>query len=118
MEIIGNRLMASSIEEVIENPRLQSLKIKIMFPVDFANNIYEERFLIFKKVIYYSVDEIIIPLGRIPMIHCINHLGKTKKYKSDGPKGEKMEIIRNKIEIQTNIGKRIIECESYIFSVK
>lgn len=107
--------MASSIEEVIEIPSNQILTLRIMFPVDFGNNIFEERFLTFSKVIYYCLDEIIIPFGRVPQINSINDLGQVRKYKVDGPKGEKKEIIRNKIEIETNIGKRIIEYGDYQF---
>ncbi|MEM9338424.1 MAG: hypothetical protein AAGA66_06820 [Bacteroidota bacterium] len=116
MEITGNRLMASSIEEVIENPGTQTIKFKIMFPVDFDNNVFEERSLEFNEVIFYSVDEIIIPIGRIPQINLITDLGQVKKLKAEGPRGEEKQVIRKRFEIQTTIGKRIIEFSDYKFS--
>jgi len=51
MDIIGNRLMASTIEEVIENPQKQTITFNLMFPYDFGNNLFEERYLKFNKVV-------------------------------------------------------------------
>jgi hypothetical protein len=116
MEITGNRLMASTIEEVIENPTYQTVKFRIMFPVDFGNNIYEERVITFSDVIYYSVDEIIIPKGRVPQISFIKEVGMVLKTKVHGPKGDKKEITHKRFEIETNSGTRVIEFSQYHFS--
>jgi len=115
MDIVGNRLMASSIESVTENMREQTVTFRIMFPYDFGENLYDERVIIFSDVIYYSVDEIIIPKGRVPQISFISDLGEIKKYKKFGPNGQLKEIVRSRYEIQTNLGTRTIEFKNYSF---
>ena len=118
MDIIGNRLNASTIEEVKEIPSEQLVRFKILFPTDWGNNIFNERFLTFKEVTYYEVDEIIIPFGRTSVIYEIQNLGKSTKTKVDGPNSSHIEIIRRKFEINTDTGKRTIEFSEYEFSDK
>ncbi|WP_035649195.1 hypothetical protein [Flavobacterium sp. ASV13] len=118
MDIIGNRLMASTIEEVIENPQKQTITFNLMFPYDFGNNLFEERYLKFNKVVFYQVEEIIIPLGRIPQIWNINDLGQFSRVVETPPDNIKVEFIRQKFEINTNVGKRIIEFSDYEFEDK
>jgi hypothetical protein len=86
-----------------------------MFPTDFGNNIFEERFLKFTEVIYYSVEEIIIPIGRIPQINQIEDKGLIKKVKADGPDAMLKDIFRKRFEIKTTVGIRIIEFSEYYF---
>ncbi|WPO77051.1 hypothetical protein [Flavobacterium sp. KACC 22761] len=117
MDILGNRLMASTIEEVIENTQEQTITFNLMFPYDFGNNLFEERYLKFNKVVFYQVEEIIIPLGRIPQIYHINDLGKSTRIVKTSDDLD-IEFIRQKIEINTNVGKRIIEFSDYEFEDK
>lgn len=117
MDIIGNRLMASTIEEVVENLQKQTITFNLMFPYDFGNNLFEERYLKFKNVVFYQVEEIIIPLGRIPQIYHINDLGKSSRIVKTSDNLD-IEFIRQKIEIITNVGKRVIEFSDYEFQDK
>lgn len=110
--------MASTIEEVIENSQKQTIIFNLMFPYDFANNLFEERYLKFNNVIFYQVEEIIIPLGRIPQICNINDLGEFHKIVITPPDNLEVKFIRRKFEITTTVGKRIIEFSDYEFEDK
>ena len=95
----------SKILEVKEITSEQKVDFLLDYPVDWENNIFENRILRFKDVIFYLVEE--IPFAGQPTILEVNNLGKIKKDYGIGK--NKLETIRNKIEMKTNAGKRIIE---------
>jgi hypothetical protein len=94
----------SNILEVKETAE-QTIDFSLNFPIDWQNNVFEKRILRFKGVIYYHIDE--IPFGGQPTILQIINIGRITKF--FGSDKDKFETVRNKIEIQTNAGKRIIE---------
>lgn len=94
----------SKILEVKETAE-QTVDFLLNFPIDWQNNVFEERILRFKGVIYYHVDE--IPFDGQPTILQVINLGRITKF--FGTDKDRLESVRNKIEIQTNAGKRIIE---------
>lgn len=83
----------------------QTIEFLIDFPTDWEKNIFERRILRFKDVINYHIDE--IPFARQPTILQIVNLGQIRKV--FGADKNKIEVVRNKIEMQTNAGNRIIE---------
>ena len=91
--------------EVKENPREQKLDFLIDFPVDWNNNHFEKRILRFKDVVLYSIDE--IPFNGQQTITNILNKGTVKRTIGSGR--NQIEIIRQRIEIQTNAGNRTIE---------
>ncbi len=109
--------MASTIEEVVEKLEEQTITFNLMFPYDFGNNLFEERYLKFKNVVFYQVEEIIIPIGRIPQIYHINDLGKSTRIVKTSDNLD-IKLICRKIEIITNVGKRVIEFSDYEFQGK
>ena len=99
----------SLILEVKENTTDQTLEFLFDFPVDWDNNIFAKRILRFKNIIY-SVSE--IPFAGPPAIMQINNFGITSQ--TFGTGRNVIEAKRNKIEIITNAGNRILkfsECE-------
>ena len=95
----------SQILKVTENLDTQSLDFHLDFPVDWANNIFEEKVLRFENVTFYSREE--IPFGNLPTILNIIDLGETKKDLTT--QGNPWIVIRKNIKIETNAGNRIIE---------
>jgi hypothetical protein len=81
---------------VREYPEHQKLEIEIDFPVDWENNKFQLRKMMFVDVISYSINT--IPFVGHPTILEINELKGSPK------------II---IEIITNAGKRIIEYRDF-----
>jgi len=95
----------SQILAVTENTKSQSLNFLLDFPVDWHNDIYEKRVLMFEKVVFYNVDE--IPFAGFPTILKIENCGKIiKKY---GNGRNEMKVERTKIIIETDAGTRIVE---------
>jgi hypothetical protein len=94
----------SQILEVKETSE-QTIEFLINFPIDWQNNIFEIKILRFKDVITYHIDE--IPFEGKPTILQIINFGKIKKIFEAGR--NRLEFLRNRIEIQTNAGNRIIE---------
>ena len=95
----------STILKVTEKSKTQALDFKLYFPVDWDNNIFEKKVLIFENVTFYSLEE--IPFGNLRTILNIIDLGETKKDLSTY--GNSWVIVRKKIKIETNAGSRIIE---------
>jgi hypothetical protein len=95
----------STILRVSENTEEKTLDLLLDFPIDWENNIFKNKILRFKNVIFYSVDE--IPFKGQPSIMEITNLGQITK--TFGTGRNQIETSRNKIEIHTNAGKRIIE---------
>lgn len=83
----------------------QTIDFLIDFCTDWQNNVFEKRVLRFKDVINYHIDE--IPFSGRPTILEIVDFGKITKVFGTG--GNQIEAVRNKIEMQTNAGNRIIE---------
>ncbi|WDF45177.1 hypothetical protein PQ459_09725 [Chryseobacterium sp. KACC 21268] len=101
----------SHIMQVKENPAKQTLDFFIDFPTDWENNIFEHKILRFENVTFYSLEE--IPFDGLPTILNINDLGEiTKDFSTSN---YEWIIVRNKIEIQTNAGNRIIEFSNCTF---
>ena len=94
----------SQILEVKETSK-QTLDFLIDFCTDWQNNVFEKRILSFKDVINYHIDE--IPFGGRPTILEIINFGQIRK--TFGTGRNQIEAVRNKIEMQTNAGNRIIE---------
>jgi hypothetical protein len=83
----------------------QSLHFLLDFPIDWENNIYENKILKFEGVVFYCIEE--IPFrGKCTILDIVN-FGQIRKCWSLGK--NQIEVIRTKAEIQTNSGKRIIE---------
>lgn len=88
----------------------QTLEFLIDFRTDWDNDIFETRVLRFKNVIKYQIDE--IPFAGQPTILNILDFGKQMSVWGEGR--NRIEAIRNKIEIETTAGNRIVvysECE-------
>lgn len=95
----------STILTVIEYTRNQIVDYLIEFPTDWENNKFEKRTLRFTDVITHNIEE--IPFAGQPAImEIINH-GKIQKLFGTGRNQIKAE--RQKIEIKTNAGTRLIE---------
>ena len=98
----------AQILKVTEFSEKQNLEYEILFPENWEENIFKEKKLTFFNITYYCIDE--IPFADIPTILQINDLGTVKKdYKN-------WNVSRNKIEILTNAGNRIIEFEKFKLS--
>ncbi len=93
--------------EIIEVREIeeQALDFIIDFCTKWQDNIFEKRILRFKGVINYQIDE--IPFSGRPTILEIVDFGQFKKIFGTG--SNQIEVLRNKIEIQTTAGNRIIE---------
>jgi len=104
MNIDDISLHDSQILEVKETSD-QTLDFLIDVCTDWQNNVFEKRVLRFKDVINYYIDEIPFA-GRPTILEIINFGQITKTFGTDR---NKIEAVRNKIEIQTNAGNRTIE---------
>jgi hypothetical protein len=83
----------------------QTIDFLLEFPIDWQNDVFEKKILRFKDVISYQIDE--IPFAsRITILQIVNLGQITKTFGTDR---NKIETVRNKIEIQTNAGIRIVE---------
>ncbi len=93
--------------EIIEVREIeeQTLDIIIDFCTNWQGNIFEKRILRFKGVINYQIDE--IPFSGLPTILDIVDFGQFSKIFGTGR--NQIEVLRNKIEIQTTAGNRAIE---------
>lgn len=83
----------------------QTIDFTLNFPTDWENHIFEKKVFRFTDVISYCINE--IPFAGKPAIGNIKNLGQVTKDFS-GPYN-KWEVVRNKIEMQTNAGTRVIE---------
>ena len=84
--------------EVTEISSEQTFNFLLDFPVDWENNVFEKRVLRFVNVINYFIEE--IPFAGNPAILQIINLGEIV---------DVFGSTKNKIEIQTNAGKRTLE---------
>ena len=98
----------SKIIEVYEKTNDQILEFKINYVENWDEIIFVNKILRFINVTFYSINE--IPYSGGATILKINDLGIVKKKFGD------WEIIRNKIEMETTAGNRIIEFESCEFN--
>lgn len=92
MKISDYSFHDATILHIREYPEVQTLEFHLDFPVNWENNQFEFRILKLTNVTYYSFDT--IPFSGNPTILDIIELESTTK---------------NKIEVVTNAGKRIIE---------
>ena len=88
-----------------ENTQDRFVDFLLNFPTNWDENIFELRILRFTEVISYNIDQ--MPFSGKPAILEIINLGQVNK--SWGSERNYFEVIRTKIEIQTNAGNRIIE---------
>lgn len=102
----------SQIIHVTENPKDNTLDFLLDFPINWEENIFENKTLRFSDVIFYKVDE--IPFNGLPTILNIIDLGEAKKVFGIGR--NQIETLRRKIEMQTNVGNRIIEFSNCNFA--
>lgn len=94
----------SQIIEVKETSE-QTIEFLIDFCTEWENSVYEKRILRFKGVINYHIDE--IPVTGQPTILEIVNFGQLTKIFGTGR--NQIEVVRNKIEMQTTSGNRTIE---------
>lgn len=105
MEIDNYAFHDALLLEVKEIPSEQQIDFLIDFPTDWSNNLFEKRTLRFKDVVLYSIDE--IPFnGQLAIMNIMNN-GTIRR--TIGSAKNQIEIIRQRIEIHTNAGSRIIE---------
>ena len=83
----------------------QTIDFFINFATDWQNNLFEKRILRFKDVINYHVDEMPFT-GQITILKIVN-LGNVMKI--FGVDRNQIQVLKNKIDMQTNAGRRIIE---------
>ena len=95
----------STILEVRETTVDQTLDFIINFPTNWVENKFERRVLRFFDVIYYCINE--IPFAEQPTILQIVNLGQI--IKDFGSDTNPLKTVRNKIDMQTNSGSRLIE---------
>ncbi len=91
----------------------QTIEFILDFCSDWQNNIFEQKILRFKDVITYHSDE--IPFAGQVTILEIKNLGEITRTFGQGR--NQFEVKRNKVEIHTNAGIRVIEystCELII----
>ena len=91
----------SRILKVEETTSEQNVVFYLYYPVDWENNVFEPRRLIFKDVTYYEVDQ--IPFLGQPAILEYELLSKTEE--------------RTTIVIETNAGKRKISFKALELTV-
>ncbi len=101
----------SGIVSVSENTRDQYIDFLLDFPVNWEENVFEQKVLRFTGVVFYSIDEGPF-LGPPTILDIIHHGLVTKDW---GTGNNHLERIRTKIEIETNAGKRIIEYKECFF---
>jgi hypothetical protein len=82
------------IVKVIEDPETDTITMEVIYPVDWGNNIFEKRRLVFDDVINYHVTE--IPFQGSPTIL------DGKIISEDGR--------RTRIRLETNAGQRELSC--------
>ena len=99
----------SKILEVKENTSKKTLDFLLDFPIDWENDVFENRILRFIDVVFYLIDE--IPIAGQPTILRVDNLGQIKK--DLGTEYHPWEIKRNKVEFHTTAGKRIIEFSEF-----
>lgn len=106
MEINDYFFHDATILEVKEDPATQSILFLLSYPVNWEENIFEPRILLFKDVIHYKVDEIPFS-GQVTILKVIDLGQFTKTFSDQWSAGIK------RIQMDTNAGIRIIECKSF-----
>jgi hypothetical protein len=102
----------STILTVTEHTDNQTVDYLIDFPTDWENNKFEKRTLRFTDVITHNIEEIPFA-GQPAIIEIVNH-GLIEKIFGTGK--NQIKADRQKIEIKTNAGNRLIEfsnCEFF-----
>ncbi len=94
----------STILKVIENIEDCSINFIIDFPSDWENNVFEKKILRFENYLNYFVKE--IPFS--PPIQILDFID----FGDTAYKIGEIEIVRRKIELNTNAGKRGLEYEN------
>lgn len=94
----------SQILEVKETSE-QTIDFLIHFPTDWENEVYEQKVLRFLDVTDYIIKEIPFS-GRVTILDIVN-LGQVDKVWGEGR--NQLKVTRNRVEMQTNAGNRIIE---------
>jgi len=94
----------SGINKVIEDIDTADITYEIDYPVDWGNNKYEKRQLVFRNTINYEINE--IPFGSKKQILDITEL---EGIKTDN-------ILRRQIKIETNAGYRKLYCTRIEFT--
>lgn len=95
----------SQILKVVEDCQNDTLDFVLDYPIDYENNIYENRILRFYDFLNYKTSE--IPFGQLPTILDFEDLGIIKYSIGEGKR--EIEIERKKVEFKTNCGIRTIE---------
>jgi hypothetical protein len=95
----------STILTVTEHTDSQTVDYLINFPTDWENDKFEKRTLRFTDVITHNIEE--IPFAGQPAImEIINHGPIVKRF---GTGRNQIKADRQRIEIKTNAGDRLIE---------
>jgi hypothetical protein len=95
----------SEILNVIEDTQNDTIDFILDYPVDWDKNIFTKKTLRFYDFLNYSVKE--IPFATRPQILDFNDFGEIKY--SIGEGRNKIDIVRQKIELITNAGSRSLE---------
>ena len=95
----------ATILKVAEDTASQTLDFTLDFPVDWENNLFENKVLRFKDAIVYIKKE--IPFLGHPTILEIKQLHSHKHTYKDA--NGTIESSKHKIEIVTNAGSRFVE---------
>lgn len=98
----------SRILKVTEYPKNQNLEYQLLMPENWEENIFTEKKLTFFNITYYSINE-------IPFFNGITIL-EVKDFGTIRKDYNNWEVYRNKIDILTNAGNRIIEFEKFELS--
>ena len=83
----------SQIIQVVEYPDVDDLVLQVDYPVDWDNNIFERRFIVFHDVLNYTVNE--GPFSGAPTLLDVKNKGVVSG--------------RQSIVLQTNAGTRSLE---------
>jgi len=86
----------SEIHRVIENPKNYELGFEVMYPVDWENNKFAPRTIVFSDVLNYTISE--IPFAGLPTILAVKQTGDQED--------------RANLLIETNAGERTLLCKS------
>ena len=106
---LDDRFHDSMINQVVENTERDTLEFIINYPVDWENNVFKIKRLVFYDVLNYSVIE--IPFATSPCILSMNQLGEI--HHEAGTGRNKIKYSRKGLEIQTNAGVRRLEFERF-----
>lgn len=105
MSIDDHSFHDSIILTVTEHTDRHTVDYLIDFPTDWENNKFEERILRFTEVITHSIEEIPFA-GQPAILEIVDHGLIEKRF---GTGRNELKAQRQRIEIQTTAGTRIIE---------